>query len=182
MALSFEIEEAISFLKKTPSVLQSQLSVLPEKWVFAVEGEGSWSVHQVLGHLVYGEEADWLVRTKIILDKGTEEPFVPFDRVAQERLYSKTSLEDLLKLFNKKRMQNLSELESFNLSEKDLQKKGKHPEFGEVSLKEMLSAWVVHDLGHIVQINRIMAKQYKDEIGPWKKYLTIVRTNPAPEE
>lgn len=182
MAIAFDIDEAITLLRRTPAVLKELLGNLPEKWTHNNEGGDSWSPHQVLGHLVYGEDADWLGRTKIILDKGTDQVFEPFDRLAQERLYSKTSIEELLTLFEEKRIQNLKELESFGLTESDLEKKGVHPEFWEIELKQMLSAWVVHDMGHIVQINRTMAKNYVDEVGPWKKYLTVVRSTPAPEE
>ncbi len=182
MAIGFEIDEAITLLGRTPAVLKGLLSNLPEKWTHTNEGGSSWSPHQVLGHLVYGEDADWLARTKIILEKGTDQTFEPFDRLAQEHLYAETSLEELLTLFEEKRAQNLKELEGFGLTESDLNKKGVHPEFGEIELKQMLSAWVVHDMGHIVQINRTMAKNYVDEVGPWKKYLTVVRSSPAPEE
>lgn len=182
MSIAFSIEEAITLLGRTPGVLKGLLSGLPDTWTYNNEGGDSWSPHQVLGHLVYGEDVDWLARTKIILEMGTDQAFEPFDRLAQERLYADSSIEELLTLFEEKRNQNLEELKGFGLTEEDLLKKGTHPEFGDVQLKEMLSAWVVHDMGHIVQINRTMAKNYAEEVGPWKKYLTVVRSTPAPEE
>lgn len=182
MSIAFNIDEAISILNRTPKVLSIQLSGLSEEWLRSNEGGSSWSPHQVLGHLVYGEETDWLPRTKIILEFGRKKEFEPYDRFAQDRLYVDKSTEELLDLFAIKRAQNLESLENMALSFTDLKKKGKHPELGEITLLEMLSAWVVHDFGHIVQINRTLAKNYKNEIGPWSKYLTVVRSNPAPEE
>lgn len=182
MSISFNIDEAISLLDRTPKVLSIQLSGLSDEWLRNNEGGTTWSPHQVLGHLVYGEETDWLPRTKIILEFGEQQKFQPYDRFAQDHLYSGKSTEELLSLFGEKRAENLEELKSMSLSSSELLKKGLHPEFEEITLKEMLSAWVVHDLGHIVQINRTLAKNYKEEIGPWTKYLTVVRSSPAPEE
>lgn len=182
MSIAFNIDEAISILARTPKVLETQLSGLSDKWMHSKEGTKSWSPHQVLGHLLFGEETDWLARTKIVLEFGTNKKFESFDRLAQNRLYANKSTEELLSIFAKKRDKNLEELKDMDLSPDDLYRKGAHPEFGEVTLKQMLSAWVVHDFGHIVQINRTLAKNYKEEIGPWAKYLTIVRSSPAPEE
>ncbi|XWN36792.1 MAG: DinB family protein [Balneola sp.] len=181
MSISFNIDEAISILERTPKVLSALLSGLSEEWLYNNEGGSTWSPHQVLGHLLYGEETDWLPRTKIILEFDATKEFEPYDRFAQDRLYADKSPEDLLYLFEKRRAQNLKKLKRMSLSPDDLMRKGKHPEFGEITLKEMLSAWVVHDLGHINQISRVLAKNYKEEIGPWSKYLTVVRSKPAPE-
>ncbi len=182
MSIAFDLEEAISFLGRTPKVLMTQLSGLSEKWASSNEGEKTWNSYQVLGHLVYGEDTDWIPRTKIILEYGLEKEFVPFDRFAQDQLYKDKSIDELLDLFAAKRAANLETLRSLHLTNKDLERKGNHPEFGEITLREMLAAWTVHDMGHVVQLNRILAKGYKEEIGPWKKYLTIVRSRPAPEE
>ncbi len=182
MGIAFDLKEAITFLERTPEIVKAQLWGLPDVWLQNNEGGNSWSPNQIVGHLVYGEEADWLMRTKIILAFGTKKEFEPYDRFAQDRLYSDKSIEELLSLFKERRAKNLEELKSFNLAEKDLNKKGLHPEFGEISLKTMLSAWVVHDQGHIAQIARVLAKNYTEEIGPWTKYLTIVRSKPPPEK
>lgn len=182
MSLIFDLEDAINFLERTPRVLAIQLSGLSDDLLKTNEGGDSWSPHQVLGHLVYGEETDWVPRTKIILEHGVSKEFTPFDRFAQDLKYFEKTSEELLEMFSKKRAENIETLQSLGLTKKDLLKKGRHPEFGEITLREMLSAWVVHDMGHIVQINRTLAKNYRDEIGPWKKYLTIVRSNPAPEK
>ena len=182
MSIKFNLEEAISILAKTPEVLSSQLTGFSEGWLENNEGGSSWNPKQVLGHLVFGEETDWLPRTKLILEYGTKKEFTPFDRFAQDRLFVNKSIKDLLSLFSEKRKQNLEELKRLNITNTDLQKKGRHPEFGDITLQQMLSAWVVHDLGHIAQINRVLAKNFKEEIGPWKKYLTIVRSVPPTEE
>lgn len=182
MSHSFELNEAISILEKTPKVLKDQLSGLSDKWLFSNEGDQTWSPHQIVGHLVYGEDTDWLPRTKIILGSESLQKFEPYDRFAQDRLYADKGCTELLSLFEIKRTSNMKELKKLNITEKELSMTGIHPEFGEITLKEMLSAWVVHDLGHIAQISRVMAKNYTEEIGPWKKYLTIVRSKPAPEE
>ena len=182
MGIKFNLEEAISILAKTPDVLSGQLTGLSENWLERNEGGKTWNPKQVLGHLVFGEETDWLPRIKIILEHGTEKEFTPFDRFAQDRLFGDKSTEELLRLFTKKRKRNLEELKALNLTDFDLQKKGLHPELGEITLQQMLSAWVVHDLGHIVQVNRVLAKNYSEEIGPWEKYLTIVRSDPPKEK
>ena len=182
MSIPFDLNEAISILEKTPKALIAQLSGLSEKWLHSNEGENSWSPIQILGHLVHGEETDWLPRAKIILSSESSKEFEPYDRFAQEKIYADKNGKELLTMFEKKRNSNIKELKKLTITEKELSLKGIHPEFGEITLKEMLSSWVVHDLGHIAQINRVMAKNYSDEIGPWKKYLTIVRSKPAVEE
>lgn len=182
MSISFDIDEAISILERTPKVISVLLPGLSKEWLYNNEGDSTWSPHQILGHLVYGEETDWLPRTKIIIEFDTTKKFEPYDRFAQDRLYADKSSEELLDLFAKRRAQNLKELKGMSLSSEDLMRKGKHPEFGNITLKEMLSSWVVHDLGHITQISRVLAKNYKNEIGPWTKYLTIVRSDPPPEQ
>lgn len=129
----------------------------------------------VIGHLVHGEKTDWLTRTKIILSKGDHKNFKPFDRFAQFEDSKGKSINQLLDDFRTLREDNLAELQSLNITELQLELQGKHPEFGTVTLNELLSTWVAHDLGHIAQISRVMAKQYEDEVGPWKAYLGILK-------
>ncbi len=173
--MEFSLEESISILKKTPGTIRNTLEDLPEKWTHQNEGPETWSPFDVVGHLIHGEKTDWIPRTKIILFEE-DKSFTPYDRFAQfEESVGKT-MDDLLDEFEMLRKQNIDALIALNLQEEDFDKKGIHPEFGEVTLKELLSAWVVHDLGHIVQINRVMAKQYKDEAGPWPKYLAVLNS------
>lgn len=172
--MNFKLNDAIQILKRTPGVLNEFLRDLPDNWAKQNEGGESWSPFNIVGHLIHGEKTDWIPRTKIILDHGEENPFEPFDRLAQLEDSKDKNINELLDEFESLRKQNLETLQNMKLTEDDLQKKGIHPEFGTVTLKQLLSAWVVHDLGHIRQISRVMAKLYKGEIGPWAKYLPIV--------
>ncbi len=181
MNIVFELQSAIHQLQRTPEVIRYLISGVPEAVLSANEGPGTWSPVEVLGHLIYGEQEDWLPRTRIILEFGTDQPFEPFDRTGHEAFIKGKKTEELLEEFSVCRTSNVKKLQEMELSSGDLQRKGVHPEFGEISLKQMLAAWVVHDLGHINQIARVIAKAYHNEIGPWSKYLTIVRSFPAPE-
>ena len=171
--MEFSLPEGISILERTPKVLEEMLLGLSENWTHANEGVETWSTFDVLGHLIHGERTDWIVRTKIILNEG-DKYFEIFDRFAQFKESKGKSLEELLAEFKELRSSNLKELSSLNITEGDLNKTGIHPEFGEVTLKQLLSTWVTHDLGHIAQISRVLAKQYKEEVGLWTKYISIL--------
>ena len=173
--MEFSLEDSISILKRTPGTIRNILKDLPEKWTHQNEGPETWSPFDVVGHLIHGERTDWIPRTKIILFED-DKRFTPYDRFAQFKESDGKSMSDLLEEFEMLRNQNIEELIGLNLQEKDFNKEGIHPEFGTVTLKQLLSAWVVHDLGHIVQINRVMAKQYKEEAGPWPKYLAVLNS------
>jgi uncharacterized damage-inducible protein DinB len=160
-------------LKRTPGIIHALVSGLPEVLLDANEGPGTWSPRQILGHLLFGEEDDWLPRTKIILQFGEDKPFTPFDREGF-RTYEAMSLTELLNAFEQLRNENLDQLEELNISEDQLALTGIHPAFGKVTLGELISAWVVHDLGHIAQITRVLAKRYKNAAGPWEEYLPIL--------
>lgn len=171
---SFDIEEAIQILETTPNVLTAFLSNVPATWVDVNEGKGTWSPFDILGHLVHGEKTDWVARTRIILEEGESKTFQPFDRFAQFEESKGKSLATLLEEFEALREKNIQYLKGQTLTVSDYEKTGIHPDFGEVTLKQLLSAWVVHDLSHIRQIARVLAKQYKTEIGPWEQYLPVV--------
>lgn len=162
-------------LERTPTVLKELLESLPEDWTAPNEGPDTWSPYDVIGHLVHGEQTDWITRTKIILEHGESRPFDPFDRFAQFEKSKGKSINELLDEFAKLRKSNLDELKSLNITESDLDKPGMHPGLGKVTLSNLLSCWVVHDLGHIAQISRVMAKQYTSEVGPWFEYLGILK-------
>jgi hypothetical protein len=172
--MKFELNKAIPILEHTPEILKNLLENLPEEWTHNNEGPNTWSPYDVVGHLIHGEKTDWMVRAEIILGKASSKEFVPFDRFAQFEDSQGKNMTDLLTEFEHLRKANISSLRSKNLSSEDLSLLGIHPELGPVTLGQLLSAWVVHDLGHIVQISRVMAKQYKDEVGPWPKYMTIL--------
>ena len=164
--MKFDLDDAIEILERTPVVVANLLSGLSDSWIAGNEGGESWSPFDIAGHFVVGEKTDWLGRTKIILEHGTSRPFEPFDRFAQFHESKGKTVEDLLDEFARLRAENLQELSGL-VSKNDLDKKGVHPEFGEVTLRQLLAAWVVHDLGHIAQISRVMSKQYRNEAGPW---------------
>lgn len=176
--MKFDLIQAIEVLEKTPSVFKVFLTGLSADWTHQNEGQETWSPYDVIGHLIHGERTDWMPRLEIVMSTAENKTFEPYDRFAQFKMSEGRTLEDLLSEFESLRKQNLNSLRSKQLSETDLMKTGNHPELGLVTLSEMLSAWVVHDLGHIAQVSRVMAKQYKDEVGPWPKYLTILNTTP----
>jgi hypothetical protein len=168
------LDEAVAVLERTPATVSALLDGVPEVWVRATEGEGTWSPFDVVGHLAHAERADWLGRARHILS-GDPSPFAPFDREGQFRESEGKTLRDLLAEFDGLRGRNLAELREMGLGEEDLRRTGRHPDFGEVTLGQLLAAWVVHDLDHVAQIARTMAKVYADAVGPWAAYLSILR-------
>ena len=173
--MKFELKKSLEILEKTPRVIEALCSNLSEDWLLKNEGGESWSPFDVIGHLIHGEITDWIPRLLIILSDQNTEPFKSFDRFAQfERSKGKTTV-DLISEFRKLRQLNLNKLVSLQLSEQQLNRKGMHPEFGEVSAKQLLSTWTVHDLVHINQITRVMARQYTNEIGPWVNYIGLLK-------
>jgi len=172
--INFNLKEAIEILGRTPGILTALLNGLSDRWIYNNEGGESWNPYDIVGHMLHGEKKDWIPRAKIILEYGEDKPFEPFDRFAQFKDSEGKALNDLLEEFATLRDENIDVLNKFNLGENDFNKKGIHPEFGKVTLKQLLSTWVVHDLSHIRQISRVMAKQYKNEIGPWVTYLPVI--------
>lgn len=170
---AFNLDEAINILARTPQVLEQLLAGLPDHWLTQNEGPETWSPFDIVGHLIYGEQTDWIPRAQLILE-GNRGTFDSFDRFAQFEASKGKSMDDLLAEFNILRRENIRILSDMQLGESELKMVGRHPDFGEVTLSQLLASWVVHDLGHIRQIVRVMAKQYKTEVGPWEKYLTVV--------
>jgi hypothetical protein len=171
--MQFSLQEAIPILERTPGVVALLLRNLPESWTHQNEGGDTWSAFDVIGHYIHGEKTDWIPRMKIILD-GADKHFIPFDRFAQFRDSKGKSLDELLEEFAMLRKKNVEELKRISPDEEALEKTGIHPQFGNVNLRQLLAAWVVHDLTHIYQISRVMAKQYIGEVGPWKAYMGIL--------
>jgi len=161
-------------LRRTPAVLDALLRDLPAGWVAAHEGGETWSPYDVIGHLIHGEQTDWLPRARIILDHGEQRAFDKFDRFAQFAASEGRTLPTLLDEFAARRQESLRGLASLGLTEADLERRGRHPELGVVTLRQLLSTWVAHDLDHIVQIARVLARQYSDEVGPWRAYLRVI--------
>ena len=173
--MKFEIENAVAVLSATPGTLRAFLGGLSDGWTSSSDNSDSWQAFDVVGHLIHGEETDWIPRARIILEQGENRTFVPFDRFAQFDNSKGKSLSDLLAEFEEARAKSLSELQSWNLTDEQLELKGMHPELGEVTLGQLLATWVVHDLNHIRQIATAMARRYDAEVGPWKEYLSILK-------
>jgi len=180
--MRFDLAETLEILRRTPDVLSALLRDLPERWTARNEGGDSWSPWAIVGHLIHGERADWIARARIIREEGLSRPFDPFDRFAQFEESKGKSMQDLLDEFRRRRDQNLAVLESWNPGTDDLAKKGRHPEFGPVTLEQLLATWLAHDLSHVAQIARVLAKQQKDEVGPWAAYLPLLGDRPTPAD
>ena len=172
--MEFQLDDAKDILRRTPETLRLMLTDLPEAWLLNNEGPNTWSPFDIVGHLVHGEETDWIPRARIILDHGEERAFTPFNREAMFENSKGKSIGELLDTFAQLRAESLRQLDELNITPGMLQRRGRHPELGQVTLGQLLSAWVVHDLGHIGQIVRVMSKQYSDAVGPWKAYLPVL--------
>jgi len=172
--MEYQLDNAFEILARTPKILEIYLQNLSDDWIHCNEGDQTWSAYDVLGHLIHGEKTDWTERLKIIMSDGHDKTFQPFDRFAQFEESKGKTLNQLLIEFKTLRQQNINFIKSLNISELDYSKRAIHPSLGEVTLKNLLATWVAHDLGHIVQIARVMAKQYKSEVGPWAQYLSVM--------
>jgi DinB family protein len=171
---TFAVDEAVAILSRTPAAVDALLRGLPDVWLTAHEGGETWSPFDVVGHLIHGEVTDWVPRAKMILEEGDTRPFEKFDRFAQFDASKGRTLASLLDEFATLRRQNVRELGSWQLTDDQLGRRGRHPELGVVTLRQLLATWVAHDLDHVVQISRAIARQYTDEVGPWRAYLRII--------
>jgi uncharacterized damage-inducible protein DinB len=170
----FSLAEAVTILERTPAGLSALLDGLPETFVRATEGDDTWSPYDVIGHLIHGERTDWIPRARHIL-AGDQRPFESFDRSAQFTKNQDQSLSELLATFANARQENLAVLADMKLTDQDLRRRGLHPELGQVTLGQLLATWAVHDLDHVAQVARTMAKVYTEATGPWSEYLSILR-------
>jgi hypothetical protein len=175
--MEHDLQQTISLLTRTPAALNSLLHDLPETWTMRNEGEGTWTVFDVIGHLVHGERTDWISRAKMILQFGESRTFEPFDRLGQIRESQGKSIQQLLDEFARLRSENLREVTVLNLGPDALELRGRHPVFGSVTLSELLATWAIHDMTHLHQISRIIAYQYRDTVGPWSAYLGVLKCN-----
>ncbi len=168
------MDDALALLARTPPTLDALLRGLPDPWIAAHEGGQTWSPFDVVGHLIHGERTDWIPRARIILEHGEARAFDKFDRFAQFDVSEGRTLGSLLDEFASLRRENLRELESMRLTDAELERRGRHPELGVVTLRQLLATWVAHDLDHVVQVSRVLARQYSDEVGPWRAYLRVI--------
>jgi uncharacterized damage-inducible protein DinB len=173
--MKFQLEQAVEILSQTPETVKSLLGNLSDDWTKSDADSENWSAFDVVGHLIHGEQTDWIRRAEIILAQGQNLTFEPFDRFAQFEKSKGKTLEELLETFSELRKENLEILRAWNLSDEQLNLKGIHPELGEVTLEQLLATWFVHDLNHIRQIVTILAKKYSGNVGAWKEYLSILQ-------
>ncbi len=172
--MEYQYEQAVELLRRTPATLAALLRGLPEAWTRGTEGPGTWSAYDVVGHLLEGEELDWIVRAHVILDHSEGHPFESFNRAAMFEKSADTPLDELLATFERARARNLATLDELGITPERLGFKGTHPALGSVTLSQLLATWVVHDLNHIGQIVEVMSRQYSDAVGPWIAYLNIL--------
>ena len=173
--MEHNLPHTISLLTRTPAALDALLRGLPEAWAFRNEGENTWSAFDVVGHLIHGERTDWMPRARMVLQFGETKAFEPFDRLGHVRETQNKSLAQLLDEFARLRSENLGELRALNLRPEDLERRGRHPALGVVTLSELLATWAAHDLTHLHQISRVMAHQYREAVGPWSEYLGVLQ-------
>ena len=172
--MEFDLPTAVPVLTRTPEVLDGLLRDLPQPWVLGTEGTDTWSPFDVVGHLIQGERTDWMPRVHHLLAHGEHVPFTAFDRFAQFEASRGKALAELLATFRDLRTDSLRQLAALNLQPADLRRTGMHPALGRVTLAQLLATWVAHDLDHIVQIARVMGRQYTAAVGPWSEYLRII--------
>jgi hypothetical protein len=172
--MTFHLSDGIAVLERTPAAVRALLGGLPDQWISGDEGPDTFSPFDNLGHLIHGERTDWIPRARIILAQAPDRRFEPYDRFAQVRESRGKGLDDLLDEFDSLRAKNLTILRAWNLSDRELALQGEHPELGPVTLRQLLATWVAHDLGHIAQTTRVMAKQYREAVGPWRAYLPVL--------
>lgn len=170
-----QLANTIALLERTPATLDTLLRGLPETWTHVNEGEGTWNAVDIVGHLIHGELTDWMPRTRLILEWGDTRPFEPFDRQGHVSDRRQPTLEELLAEFTRLRAENLRELRALNLQPSDLDRRGRHPALGGVTLGQLLATWPAHDLSHLHQLSRVMAHQYRDAVGPWTAYLGVMQ-------
>ena len=172
--MEFDLEAGLAVLECTPRTLGAMLAGLSPAWTDATEGPETWSPYVIVGHLIHGERTDWIPRAQLILAQGQDRRFTPYDRFAQFRESQGKSLAELLAQFARLRAENLATLTAWRLTETQLALEGEHPEFGPVTLRQLLATWVAHDLGHVAQTARVMAKQLREAVGPWRAYLPVL--------
>jgi hypothetical protein len=173
--MQFDLNSALEVLERTPKTLDALLRDLPENWSRATEGPDTWSAFDVMGHLIHAEEADWIPRARLILEHGPSRAFERFDRFAQFAASRGKTLNQLLDEFAAARGKSLAELAALKVTPDLWAKEGLHPDLGAVTLGQLLSTWVAHDLDHLVQISRVLAKSYTEAVGPWRQYLRVLK-------
>ncbi len=173
--MEHHLEDSIALLARTPDVLNALLRDMPDAWTTGREGEGTWNPFDVVAHLIHAEHENWIPRARMILDFGESRPFAPFDREGNFSQSQSKTMEDLLDEFTQARADSLQQVGELNLTYQDLEKRGNHPALGSVTLSQLLATWAAHDLTHLHQILRVMAAQYREAVGPWTRFLGVMR-------
>jgi DinB superfamily len=173
--MEHHLPHTIALLSRTPATLNALLRELPDGWTSRNEGDNTWSAFDIVGHLIHGDRTDWMPRVRMVLDHGETRAFEPFDRWGHVRESQGRSLGQLLDEFARVRSDNLDALRALNLRADDLERRGRHPALGVVTLSELLATWAAHDLNHLHQISRVMAHQYREAVGPWSAYLGVLK-------
>jgi hypothetical protein len=175
--MNHDLENTVALLERTPAALDALLRGLPEVWTHRNEGEGTFTAVDVVGHLIYADKADWMPRARMILEFGEARPFEPFDRWGHVQECKGRTLPQLLDEFTRVRARCLDELRALNLTPEQLNLRGRHPALGAVTLSDLLATWAAHDLTHLHQVSRIMAHQYRGEVGPFGAFLGVLKCN-----
>jgi hypothetical protein len=170
-----DLQGSVALLTRTPAVLDTLLRDLPDTWTRRNEGDGTWNAFDIVGHLNHAERTDWMPRVRMVLQSGETRTFEPFDREGAQRESQQSSLAQRLDEFARLRSDNLAALRALNLQTEDLERRGRHPSLGVVTLSQLLATWTAHDLTHLHQISRVMAHQYRDAVGPWSGYLGVLQ-------
>ncbi len=178
--MEFNLRQSVEILTRTPATLRALLQDIDTEWARGTEGPDTFSPFDNIGHLIDGEETDWMPRARIILAQGANRRFEPYDRFRHRKRNATRTLESLLEEFAGLRAANLRVVQSWNLSDAQLDLTGEHPRLGPVTLRQLLAAWVAHDLGHVAQVARVMAKQYREEVGPWVPFLPVLTDHERP--
>ncbi len=172
--MAHNLDDTFALLSRTPAALDALLRGLPETWTHRHHGEKTWNAFEIVGHLIHQEQDNWMPRAKMIREKGESGTFAPIDRAAHARITTGKSLPQLLDEFARARAANIKEVRSWNLTARYLEKRGTHPALGSVTLSQLLATWAAHDLTHLHQLSRVMAHQYREQVGPWIKYLGVL--------
>lgn len=178
-SMTFDYDDARMLLARTPATLRALVDGLPDHWLDADEGLGTWSPRRVVGHLILGERGNWMPRLEWLLEHGVGRAFEPFNQAEEYESGSRAEIGTLLTEFESLRKANLAKLDAKQLDAADLERPGLHPALGPVTLRQLLATWVVHDYDHVVQMSRVIAKRYTDEVGPWRTFLNVLRDRPV---
>ncbi|HEY6211658.1 MAG TPA: DinB family protein [Vicinamibacterales bacterium] len=173
--MTHDVEQTIALLSRTPKVLDALLRDMPDAWTRTDEGDGTWTPAAVVAHLNHTERKNWITRARVILDAGEARAFDPLDREGGAEDRQRPPLAEMLDEFARLRADSLRELRAMRLQPADLERRGRHPAFGGVTLSQLLATWATHDLTHLHQISRVMAHQYAEAVGPWRVYLGVLK-------